>query len=78
MNVSIANTITVPTDDMGGFMLGDTIVVGQVGPGVTTIVPDTGVTINTPRTLVIAQRYGKATLTNVGTNEWDIEGNLAS
>jgi hypothetical protein len=53
-------------------------VVGQVGPGVTTIVPDTGVTINTPRTLVIAQRYGKATLTNVGTNEWDIEGNLAS
>jgi hypothetical protein len=78
MNVATANTVTIPPDADVAWGLGDTIIISQVGTGVTSIVAGAGVTINTPSTLVLGMRWGKVTATRVAANEWDIEGNLAA
>lgn len=77
MNVVAANTVTVPPDSSASFLDGDTIIVSQVGTGLTTLVAGSGVTINSPLSLSLGMRYGKVTLTHVAANEWDVEGNLA-
>jgi hypothetical protein len=56
---------------IGGFAL-----VTQASQGVITFVPDVGVTINTPSSLITAGEYTKVTLIKVGPNQWDIEGHL--
>jgi len=58
--------------------VGGTILVGRAGTGTVTFVAGPGVTINTPDTLAIARQHGKATLTKVGPNEWDLEGNIGT
>ena len=63
-----ANPGPMPT---GGFAL-----VTQASQGVITFVPDVGVTINTPSSLITAGEYTKVTLTKIGPNQWDIEGHL--
>lgn len=44
--------------------------------GSVTFVADSGVTIRSPASLILAATYGKATITKVGPNEWEIEGRL--
>lgn len=45
MNVSSANTLTVPADSSVNFDIGTQIMILQTGTGQTTITPDSGVTI---------------------------------
>ena len=77
MNASVPSSFTVPPYVDAPFKIGDTVILSQVGTGATTIVPGAGVTINSPNSLTFGQRYGKVTITKVGPDEWDVEGNLA-
>jgi len=67
---SFANTSPMPD--------GGTILIGKRGLGDVTIAAAPGVTINTPSTLTISVQNGKISLTKVGPDEWDVEGNLAA
>lgn len=62
----------------GPMPTGGTIVIGKHGTGNVVFVAGPGVTINTPDTLTITKQHGKATLTKVGPNQWDIEGNIGA
>jgi hypothetical protein len=76
MNVASANNLTVPTDASQAIPVGAVIQVRQVGAGQTTLVAASGVTINTPETLKLRAQGSSASLVKVGTNEWDLTGDL--
>jgi hypothetical protein len=77
MNNSGPLNVTIPNDSSVNFEIGTTVIVSQTGTGAVTLVPASGVTLNTPLTLVLGMRHGKVTVTKVAANEWDVEGNLA-
>jgi hypothetical protein len=71
MNSASANTLTVPANSSVDFIIGEKIYVTQWGTGQTTIVADSGVTINSQDSnLTIAGQYAIAQLTKVATDEW--------
>jgi hypothetical protein len=70
MNYTIRTNANVPMP------VGATIVVSQNGTGAVTIVPEGGVTIVTPETLITRKRWGKVTLTQTSADYWEAEGNL--
>lgn len=70
-------TVTVPNNSQEAFSIGSFIFVEQSGAGEITFVPDTGVTINTSKTLVTGGPSAVASLIKVNTNEWTLTGNLA-
>ena len=79
MNVASANTVNIPTNTQVAFRVGTKIDVVQYGAGQTTITASngSGVQIRTANNYFkINARYGAATLTKVGTNEWYMFGNL--
>lgn len=76
MNVASANNLTVPPNSSVSFATGTQIHVRQVGAGKTTIVAGSGVTINTPETLLLRKQKSSATLIKVATDEWDLMGDL--
>lgn len=76
MNAAGVNTVTVPTNASVAFDIGTQIVIRQSGAGKTAILPAGGVTINTPETLSLRKQHSTATLVKVGTNEWDVVGDL--
>ena len=78
MNVSIANTVTVPTNASVGFPIGTEITIIQQGTGQTTIAAAGGVTLRSAGGLLnLASQYSAATLIKRGTNEWYVIGDLA-
>lgn len=76
MNVASANNLTVPPNGTVAFAVGAVIQVRQVGAGQTTVVAGSGVTINTAETLKARKQGSTLTLVKVGTNEWDLTGDL--
>lgn len=76
MNVASANTLTVPPNSSVAFAVGTEVNIEQKGAGQTTIVADTGVTVNTSETLKLAKQYAVATLKQVATDEWTLIGYL--
>lgn len=77
MNLSIANTLTIPASSSVDFPIGTQILVTQYGSGVTTIVADIGVTINySSLSLSLANQYSFVALLKIGTNEWYAIGDL--
>jgi len=76
MNNASANTLTVPQNSSVGFPIGTQIPVNQAGAGQTTIVADSGVTINSPATLKLRAQRSSAALIKVAANEWDLSGDL--
>jgi hypothetical protein len=78
MNVSGANTLTVPPNSSVAFPTGTTIGIRQYGAGTTTIVAGSGVTIRSRGSLLaLAGRYTEAVLTKRATDEWVLVGDLA-
>lgn len=79
MEVSTANTLTIPTNASVAFPLGTQILVSQLGTGQTTITPAVGVTIRSSggKTKTAAQ-YAMCTLIKRGTNEWYLSGDLTT
>jgi hypothetical protein len=78
MDVSIANTVTVPTNASVGFPIGTEITIIQQGTGQTTIAAAGGVTLRSAGGLLnLASQYSAATLIKRGTDEWYVIGDLA-
>ena len=77
MNLVGANTLTVPANSTVAFPVGTVIHLRQVGAGQTTVAPvDGSVTINTSETMNLRTQGSSASLIKVGTNEWDLTGDL--
>lgn len=72
-----AKTLTVPTNATVAFPIGTTISGISTTAAQLTFAPSAGVTLNTPETLRLrAKAFTSFVLTKVGTNEWDIAGDL--
>ena len=81
MNVSTANTLTVPPDTGTGgvaFPIGTSILVVQTGTGQTTITAAAGVTINSYIGLKIIGRWAGCTLIKRAENSWVAIGGLVT
>ena len=76
MNKATANNFTVPPNSSVAFATGYQLAVRQVGSGQTTIVEGSGVTVNTPETLLMRKQGSTITLIKVATDEWDLVGDL--
>ena len=78
MDVSIANTVTVPTNASVGFAIGTQIMIVQQGTGQTTIAAAGGVTLRSAGSLLnLANQYSSCTVVKRGTDEWYVFGDLA-
>ena len=79
MNVATANNLTVPPNSSVAFPIGTIIEIGQYGPGQTTIVPGSGVTIRSPGSkLKLTGQYSSCSLRKRATNEWWLVGDLVA
>ena len=68
--------ITAPANGTTALDEGYTVLLYQAGAGQITLVEDTGVTINTPETLLSNDEFSVIGLTKVATNEWVAFGRL--
>lgn len=80
MDVATANNLTIPLNSSVAYDVGTQIIITQVGVGQTTIVLTGGVTGNIPSgmTLRLRAQFSKVVLEKIGTNTWDIIGDLES
>lgn len=76
MNAAGAKAFTVPPNASVAFPTGTVMQLRQVGAGQVTITAGVGVTINTPETLKCRKQGSTVSIVKVGTNEWDITGDL--
>jgi Major tropism determinant N-terminal domain/Protein of unknown function (DUF1565) len=77
MTNSSTKTVTVPTNSNVAFPIGSTISISNAGTGLLTIDAASGVTLNKLDTQTFTlNQFGTATLTKVGTDEWDLAGSL--
>jgi len=73
-----AVTVTVPPNSSVAFPVGTNLTLIQAGAGQVTVAAGSGVTINSADSALSTRvQYSSATLTKVGTDEWDIVGDLA-
>jgi len=78
MNMSVANTVTVPNFTSVPFSVGETINVIQQGAGQTEIVPAAGVVLNSKENYrKLNAQYTAAAIVNVAQNSWILIGDLA-
>lgn len=72
MDNGSANTFTVPTNAAVAYPVGTILSVQRLGSGVTTVLGDTGVTINgiSAHSIAIAEQYQSLALLKVATNTW--------
>lgn len=73
---AMAADITVPTNASVPFEIGTVIHLRQASIGQVTVVASVGVTINTAETLKLRKSGSAASLIKVGTDEWDLTGDL--
>lgn len=75
-----AITMTVPPNSSVAFPTGTQIDLAQRGAGAVTVAQGSGVTVNVHAddTRVLDGQYSYATLVKVGTNTWDLFGNLVA
>jgi hypothetical protein len=78
MNVSTANTLTIPTNDNVAFPVGTSILVVQTGSGQTTVAGAAGVTVNSFLGLKFVGQWAGATLIKRATNTWVAVGGLVA
>lgn len=76
LNNAAAITMTVPPNSSVAFPTGTQIVLRQVGAGQVTVAAGAGVTVNTSQTLKLRAQHSTASLIKVGTDEWDLAGDL--
>ena len=79
MNVATANDLTIPLNGSAPFAIGQRLDIIQTGAGQTTIVPTSGVTLNSKNSnKKIAARYSGATLIKLDTDTWILIGDLTA
>lgn len=76
MNVGSANNLTVPPNSSVAFPVGTVVEVCQIGSGQTTIVEGSGVTVQTPETLVLTGQWSTVSLRKRATDEWVLAGDV--
>jgi len=76
LDKATAISVTVPASASVAFPVGTQIIIVQIGAGQVTVVEDSGVTVKTAETLLLAKQYAGATLYKRGTDDWVIVGNL--
>ncbi len=77
MNLSVANTVTIPAEASVDFPVGSQITVVQTGSGKTTIVGAAGVTVNTASTLDLDGQWQAVWLVKRGSDNWLAAGGLS-
>jgi len=70
MNNAGANSITVPPNSSVAYETNASILISGIGAGVTTVVEGAGVTIHSPRSLVLRKQYSTVRLIQIATDEW--------
>jgi hypothetical protein len=75
-NFATDNQVVVPSNTNVQFAVGTQIQIVQTGNGKTEIVPAGGVVINTPFGRKISRKFGRALLTKIASNAWDLSGDL--
>lgn len=79
MNSSSANNLIVPPNSSVPFPIGTKIDILQTGAGQTTVVADSGVTINSKDgDLKLSGQWSAATLIKRGTDSWALIGDLSA
>ena len=78
MNNLANNTVTIPLDSSTNFPIGTTIGIVQTNSGQTTILPQTGVTLNYDPGNSLRQQWSSATLLKRAPNTWLLYGDLVS
>jgi hypothetical protein len=79
MNVSSANTLTVPPNSSVAFPIGTQILIVQLGAGQTTVAAGSGVSINSKDgNLKLSARYCGATLIKRNVDGWLLIGDLSA
>jgi len=76
MTKGTATNFILPNDADLDMPIGTAILIGWDGDGEVTVLPDTGVTCDTPDTLTIAKKWGKIVVFKISANYWQVEGNL--
>lgn len=77
MNLSTANTVTIPANASVAFPIGTEINFAQLGGGTTTIAASGGVTLRSyNNNLQLAGQYAIASAIKRGTDDWWVAGNL--
>jgi hypothetical protein len=76
MDDTVDIDLTVPANATVAFVIGTVIQLRQVGVGQLIVVASGGVTINTVSTLFARAQGSTLSLTKVGTDEWDLTGDL--
>jgi hypothetical protein len=71
-----AADVTVPPNSSVAFTVGTVVNVRAVGAGQVTVVAGSGVTVNTAETLVLSGQWSEVSLHKVGTDEWDLVGDV--
>lgn len=76
MNVSTANTLTVPPDSSVAWQAGTIIQWYQMGAGQISITPGAGVTVRTASSLTSRAQFSSGFLRKRAANEWVAGGDL--
>ena len=78
MDNASANTATIPANASVAFGVGTIIDITQLGAGITTVLGDTGVTVNgvSAGSKAITIQYGNAKLTKIATDTWVVQGDI--
>lgn len=76
MNTTSNSLVIIPNDNTVNFPTGTSILVSQIGNGTVTTTSSNGVTVLSPFTRTIGNRYGKIVMIKTGANLWEIDGNL--
>jgi hypothetical protein len=71
-----ATTFTVPTNATTAFDIGAMVCFREYGTGTLTIAAASGVTIDTPSSLIIRARYASGCVHKRATNEWVLSGDM--
>ena len=69
-----AVTVTVPPNSSVAFPTGTIVEITQIGAGQVTVAQGSGVTINTPTTLVLRAQYSSVVLRKRSTDGWILAG----
>lgn len=79
MNKATANNLTVPLNSSVAFEVGTCIEIFQYGAGQTTVVATGGVTIRSSGgKLKLTGQYSAASLRKIATDEWCLQGDIAT
>ncbi|MBL4904269.1 MAG: hypothetical protein JKY62_16725 [Desulfocapsa sp.] len=80
MSNASANTVTIPLNASEAFPIGATLIVRQVGAGITSIAAIGGVTLQIRATLTqnIAEKWGQIVLHKVAVDTWHTAGEYLS